>query len=198
MAIVTTLLTAVGLGLGAGLNAYATLVVVSLVARFAPGVLPGDLARFFASTPILIAAVVLYAIEFVADKIPAVDHVWDVVHTFIRPLAGAAVALATVSPAMPRGVVILASVLAGGAALGSHLTKSATRVASTATTGGVGNPILSLGEDVLAFAGAGLSIFLPVVVAGVVGIIVLVAGFAWISRRERAGVRSKIERGRAL
>src|SRR5262249_1994435 len=136
---ITSLLTSAGLGIGAGINAYATLLVFGLLARWQPGIFHDELAHFFSSTPVLIVVGVLYCVEFVADKIPAVAHVWDVIHTFIRPAAGAVVAWAAVSDRIPHGAVIIASVLAGGIALGAHATKATLRGASTATTAGVGN-----------------------------------------------------------
>jgi hypothetical protein len=161
----SSLLTSAGLGAGAGLNAYATMLVFGLLARLRPETFNGELARFFASKPVLIALVVLYLVEFVADKIPAVDHVWDVIHTFIRPAAGAVVAWAAVSKGdIPHGAVIVASVLAGTAALGTHAAKATTRLGSTMATGGLGNPVLSLIEDVLAFAGALAALLLPLLV----------------------------------
>ncbi|HEV7922045.1 MAG TPA: DUF4126 domain-containing protein [Thermoanaerobaculia bacterium] len=156
-----SLLTSVGLGAGAGVNSYATLLVFGLLSRWRPGMFPGELAGFFARTPVLIVVGVLYTIEFVADKVPAVDHVWDVIHTFIRPLAGALVAWAAAAPGVPRGVVILAAVLGGVAALTTHGAKASLRVASTATTAGTANPILSLVEDLFAFLNAFVAIFLP-------------------------------------
>lgn len=158
-----SLLTSVGLGLGAGVNAYATFLVFGLLTRFRPGMFEGDLASFFSSTPVLIFFGVMYAIEFVADKIPAVDHVWDVIHTFVRPLAGVVVALAASSPDMPKGWMITAAILSGGAALGSHLTKASVRAASTTTTAGVANPLLSIAEDIFVVINALLAIFWPVV-----------------------------------
>jgi hypothetical protein len=154
-------LTSAGLGLGAGINAYATLLVFGLLARWQPALFHDELANFFATTPVLITIAVLYLIEFVADKVPTVDHVWDVIHTIIRPIAGALVAWAAVSDRIPHGAVILASLIAGGAALGSHATKAAVRGASTLTTAGLGNPVLSLLEDAFAFANAFIAIFLP-------------------------------------
>ncbi len=158
---ISSLLTSAGLGVGAGVNAYATLLVFGLLARWQPGMFHDELARFFASTPVLIVVGVLYLVEFVADKIPAIDHLWDVIHTFIRPAAGAVVAWAAVSDQIPRGAVIVAAILAGGMALGAHATKAAVRGASTVTTGGLGNPILSLIEDLFAFASALIAILLP-------------------------------------
>jgi hypothetical protein len=178
--IVASLLTSVGLGAGAGVNSYATLLVFGVLSRWHPGMFPGELASFFARTPVLIVLGVLYTIEFVADKVPAVDHVWDVIHTFIRPLAGALVAWAAAAPGVPRGLVILAAVLGGGAALTTHAAKATLRVASTATTAGTANPILSFIEDVFAFLNAILAVFLPWL--ALLGIVLLVIA-VWRFRR---------------
>src|SRR3954447_11763011 len=158
---ISSLLTSAGLGLGAGINAYATLLVFGLLARWWPAMFQDDMARFFATTPVLIVVGVLYLIEFLADKVPTVDHIWDIIHTLIRPVAGALVAWAAVSDKIPHGAVILAAVIAGGAALGSHATKATVRGASTLTTAGLGNPVLSVIEDVFAFVNALIAIFLP-------------------------------------
>lgn len=181
--VVASLLTSAGLGAGAGVNAYATLLVFGLLSRFRPGMFSGDLAHFFASTPVLIGLAVLYTIEFVADKVPAVDHVWDVIHTFIRPAAGALVAWAASSNQVPHGAVIVASILAGSAALGTHVAKATVRAASTATTAGIGNPVLSVIEDVFAFVNALIAIFLPVVIAAVIVATTIV--FLRLRRRPR-------------
>src|SRR5688500_17113472 len=141
------LLTSLGLGIGAGVNAYATLLVFGVLARLRPGMFDGEMANFFSSTPVLIGLGVLYTIEFLADKIPAIDHVWDVIHTFIRPVAGALVGWAAAESSMPKGWVMVAAALAGGAALSSHAATSSLRVASTTTTAGAANPVISLLED---------------------------------------------------
>jgi len=187
--VITSLLTSIGLGLGAGINAYATLLVFGLLARWQPSMFNDDMAKFFASTPVLIVIGVLYLIEFVADKIPTIDHIWDVVHTIIRPAAGAFVAYAAVSNQIPRGAVIIATILAGSAALGAHATKATLRGLSTATTGGLGNPVLSLIEDVFAFASAIAAILLPWLVLVVLVIVVLF--FARLIARRRADNFSK-------
>jgi hypothetical protein len=132
-----------------------------------------ELATFFSSTPVLITVGVLYAIEFLADKIPAVDHVWDAVHTFIRPAAGALVGWAATADGMPQGMIVMASVIAGGAALTSHAAKASLRVASTTTTAGVASPVLSLVEDVFAILSAFVAIILPWLVAVVVVVVAI-------------------------
>jgi hypothetical protein len=179
----TSLLTSVGLGLGAGVNAYATMLVFGLLARWRPTMFTGDLAAFFSSTPVLITVGVLYVVEFLADKIPAVDHVWDAIHTFVRPAAGALVGWAAASQEMPQGFVMIASALAGGAALTTHAAKASVRVASTATTGGTANPLLSIVEDIFAFVNAILVILLPWIVA--VSLVVIAIVFFSATRRYR-------------
>lgn len=165
------LFTAVGLGLGAGVNSYATLLVFGLLARWHPLMFKSEMAAFFASTPVLITLGVLYCIEFLADKVPAIDHAWDLLHTFIRPAAGALVGWAATSQDVPKGAVIIASILAGGAALTTHTAKATLRAASTATTAGVANPILSLLEDAFAFVNAIVAVLLPWIVLVVVVIV---------------------------
>lgn len=176
--------TSVGLGVGAGVNAYATLLVFGLIARFQPSLFPGAEAQFFASTPVLITLGVLYTVEFFADKVPTIDHAWDAIHTFIRPAAGALVAFSAASREIPNEWVILASVIAGGAALTSHVGKASLRAGSTVTTGGLANPILSVIEDVVAIVGTMLALLLPYVMF-VVSIVLVIAIFTWAARRSR-------------
>jgi len=171
--ILATLLTASGLGLSAGLNAYATLLVFGLLARFYPSWVPGEGAELFASTPMLILLAVLYAVEFFADKFPAIDHAWDAIHTFIRPLAGAIVAFASAKPGLSAGLVIAATILGGSAALGGHAAKSTLRVTSTATTGGTMNPLLSVAEDLFAILQSIVAILLPYLMAVILVLIVI-------------------------
>jgi hypothetical protein len=181
--IFASILTSAGLGAGAGLNAYATMLVFGLLARLRPEVFKGELAHFFASTPVLTIVGVLYVVEFVADKVPTVDHAWDVIHTLIRPAAGALVAwaAATKGGGLPHGAVIMASVIAGTAALGMHGAKATTRAASTIMTGGLANPLLSLAEDLFAFAGALAALFLPLMVLVILLLILLF--FVVVARR---------------
>lgn len=186
---ISSLLTSVGLGAGAGINAYATLLVFGFLARWQPALFHDDVANFFARTPVLIAVGVLFAIEFVADKVPLIDHVWDIIHTFIRPVAGAVVAWGATSNEIPRGAVIVATVLAGGVALGAHVTKATIRGASTLTTAGLGNPVLSLIEDVFALITAAIAVLLPWLVVVMIGILALVA-FAAARRAMSAGRQS--------
>jgi len=160
--------TGLGLAAGAGLNSYAVLLVYGLMARSFPENYQGAADRVLASTPFLIACAGLFVLEFLVDKIPGLDHFWDILHSFVRPLVGAFLAVAVVQPHSGSALTILAGGAGGLTALASHLVKSATRLTSTALTAGVANIALSLAEDVLAFLQALVSIFLPVVALVVV------------------------------
>ncbi len=178
-----TLVAALGLASAAGINAYATLLVLGLTVRFDLVPFDSDVAQFFARTWVLVVLALLYALEFVADKVPAVDHAWDAVHTFIRPLAGAAAAVAVVG-GRSEGWVVLAAVVGGVTSLLFHGAKATGRVAVTATTAGTGNVVVSLAEDVLAIGGSLLALLLPVL--AVVLFLVLLIWFLRIRSRRRA------------
>ncbi|MCM3875579.1 MAG: DUF4126 domain-containing protein, partial [Thermoanaerobaculia bacterium] len=90
--------TGLGLSAAAGLNSYAVLLVYGAMARFFPEDYPGSIARLMASTPALTVAAVLFLLEFFADKIPGLDHFWHLLHSFVRPVVGALVAIASVQP----------------------------------------------------------------------------------------------------
>ena len=160
--------TGLGLSAGAGLNAYAVLLVYGTLARFFPEEYPGKIAHLLGTTPALLVLGFLFVLEFFVDKIPGADHAWDVLHTVIRPIAGGVLAVAAVGPRSDPAVTVLAGGTGGVVALAAHLLKSATRLTSTALTAGVANAALSLAEDVLAFLQALVSVFLPMVALAVV------------------------------
>ena len=101
--------------------------------------------------------------EIVGDKAPLVDHVLDVVGTFARPVAGAIVAAAPLTGLDSLTSVVLGIVLGGAIAGGVHASKSTLRLASTGTTAGLANPLVSVAEDVLSLSGSVVSLFLPIV-----------------------------------
>jgi hypothetical protein len=146
----TNLLAAIlGISFSAGLNTYATVLALGLLDRFGVVELPPSV-RVVATTPVLIAAALLYLVEFVADKIPWFDSVWDGIHLAIRPAAGALLAYGVVENFDPQWQVIAA--LAGGSiALTSHTTKASTRAAVNLSPEPFSNWFLSLAEDGIAF-----------------------------------------------
>ncbi len=120
-----------------------------------------------ASWPVLIITGALLVVEIVADKIPAVDHVWDAVHTFIRT-PGAMVVVAILMQGQDVTWQVIAILIAGGVAFVAHAGKATARVASTKTTAATANAIVSAAEDVFVAVGAVLAAFYPVVLGALV------------------------------
>jgi hypothetical protein len=145
MDVLTTLGRTLGFSFAAGLNLYATVAVLGLASRYGWVDLPPQY-RVFDNNIVIIAALVMYAIEFIADKVPWVDTVWDGIHTAIRPLGGALIAVTTLGDASPtmQGIVAL---LGGAVAASTHVTKAGTRAVANASPEPFSNWLLSLGED---------------------------------------------------
>jgi hypothetical protein len=143
-----TLGLALGAGFSSGLNLYATIATLGLLERFGVIHLPPSL-HGLSHSAVLGIAVVLYVLEFFADKIPYIDTAWDVIHTFIRPPAAAFLAFSAAGAA-PAEWRWCAALLAGGVALTSHGTKASARAAVNTTPEPFSNWILSFGEDALA------------------------------------------------
>jgi len=129
-----------------GVNLYATTAVVGLCSRFHLISLP-DQFRAFDNPLIIGAAIAMYLIEFVADKIPWLDSLWDAVHTVIRPIGGAIVAVSALGDASPA-METAAAIFGGSVAMTSHLTKAGARAAANTSPEPFSNWILSLLEDV--------------------------------------------------
>jgi hypothetical protein len=183
--LLTTFGRMMGFSFAAGINLYATVAILGLASRFDWVELPPQF-KVFDHDIVIAAAIVLYAIEFVADKIPWVDSVWDAVHTAIRPLGGAFIAVATLGDASPpvQGLVAL---LGGTLAAGSHFTKAGTRAAANASPEPFSNWILSITEDIFVVGLGMLALNYPIAAAVVVIIcVVLMIVFAtWIARAVR-------------
>jgi len=139
---------ALGAGFSSGLNLYATIATLGLLERFHVVHLPDKLHVL--SHPIVLGfAVALYILEFLADKVPYLDTVWDLLHTFIRPPAAAVLAFG-VSAGLGAEWRWAAALLAGGVALTAHGTKASTRAAANTVPEPFSNWALSIGEDLLA------------------------------------------------
>jgi hypothetical protein len=169
-----------GLAFGAawssGINVYATVATLGLLQHYKVAQLPGGL-EVLDNWVIIGAALFMYAVEFVADKIPLVDTVWDAVHTFVRVPAGAAVAASATSDLNPT-VQALALLLGGGLALSTHGTKATVRAAANTSPEPFSNWALSLLEDVVTVCAALLAVYQPVVI--LVVIIVSLLLVAWL------------------
>ena len=174
---VSGVLTAFGLSASAGLNAYIPLLLVALMGRFTDWISLGEPWDALTSWWVIGALVVLSAIEFFADKAPAVNHVNDVIQTFLRPAAGAV--LFAASTRVVTDINPILAMIAGLLVAGTvHAVKStAVRPAITATTGGVANTPVSVAEDVLAFVFSILAILIPVVIGAI--IVILTSFLIW-------------------
>jgi len=142
-----TLSLVLGAGFSSGLNLYATVATLGLLQRFGVIQLPEHL-RVLSHPAVLGIAIVLYLLEFLADKVPYIDSIWQAVHTFIRPPAAALLAFGATAAA-PDVWRWGAALLAGGIALTSHGTKASARAAANLSPEPLSNWALSLGEDVL-------------------------------------------------
>jgi Domain of unknown function (DUF4126) len=138
-----------GVSFASGLNVYATVLAMGVLHRLGVLHLPQSL-DVIATLPVMAGAALLYAVEFVADKVPYLDTVWDGVHTFIRPAAGAFLAFSMVGHVDPKWQV-LAALLGGSIALTSHAAKASTRAAANVSPEPFSNWALSLTEDGIAF-----------------------------------------------
>jgi hypothetical protein len=172
---VETLGLALGAGFSSGLNLYATIATLGLLQRFGVIHLPTSL-QVLSHPWVLGIAITLYAIEFLADKIPYVDSVWDAIHTVVRPPAAALLAYSAAVSAPPEwrwG----AALLAGGVALTSHGTKASARAAVNTSPEPFSNWTLSFGEDVLAVWLTWMATVHPRATIVVVVLLVALAGF---------------------
>jgi hypothetical protein len=185
------ILTAFGLSASAGLNAYIPLLVVSLLAKFTDLLQLSEPWNALESWWTIGILVLLSAIEFFADKMPAVNHVNDIIQTLIRPTAGAilfAASTSVVTDLQPVLAMILGLFVAGSV----HAVKTiAVRPAVTATTGGAGNIPVSIAEDILSTILSIVAAVMPVIIAT---IMVLVSALIvwWIWRRINASRVKKI------
>jgi len=178
------------IGFAAGLNLYATVAVLGLLARFGHLPLPPGL-QLLEGWPVIGAALALFVIEFFADKIPAFDLIWNALHTFIRvPVAGLLAYRAT-SQLSPEHQ-LLATLLGGAVALAAHGGKTAARAAVTPSPEPISNISLSLGEDVLAIGLTWLATGHPYVAGtlAVLLVIIVVALTRWVIRALRTLFRA--------
>lgn len=166
---------ALGASWCAGINLYATVAVLGLLHRYTTFTLPPDL-QVLAHDWVLWPSMVLYTVEFFADKIPALDSAWDTIHTFIRIPAGAAIAAGALGE-LPTEVSVLAALLGGGAAAFSHVTKATARVATHASGGSIVTPVVSVAEDGLVIGTVALVVANPIVAMILTALMMVAAYF---------------------
>ncbi|MGD0506785.1 MAG: DUF4126 domain-containing protein [Terriglobales bacterium] len=180
----------VAISFAAGLNVYATVATLGLLAHAGLLDLPSGL-HLISSWWVIAASGVLFAIEFFADKIPAFDLFWNALHTFVRVPVAALIAYGATSQLSPEKQLLAA--LAGGAiALAAHGGKTAARVAVTASPEPLSNFALSAGEDALAVLLTWLATRHPIAAALIVAafLSVIVAATRWVFRATTRALKS--------
>ena len=186
-----TLLVQVAMGISlaacAGLRAFLPLFVTGVAGRL--DYIP--LTSYFdwlESWPALIILGVAVVTEILADKLPVVDNFLDSLQTFVKPIAGTILAASVLTELTPLQATILGLITGGSVAGGVHVMKAKTRLVSSATTAGVGNPFLSFIEDVGAFIGSLGAVLLPLLFVALLALAFIVTWFA-LRRWSRGGVR---------
>jgi hypothetical protein len=192
------LLNTLGLAFGAswtsGINLYATVAVLGLLQHFGLASLPGGL-HVLDNWIVISVALSLYAVEFIADKVPYLDSAWDAVHTFIRVPAGAVIAAGATANLSPT-VQMVALLLGGGLALSTHGTKATVRAAANLSPEPFSNWVLSVVEDVCAIGAVALAVFHPVIIIGI--ILVFLVILAWFLPKVLRRIRRMFETTRAF
>lgn len=175
MSFIDQLGVALGLATLAGVNLYLTVLVAGLAVRYHWIDLTGSYEQLAVlGNPLVIGvAGVFFTIEFFADKTPWLDSLWDSVHTLIRPVGGAALALTALGELDPL-FTTLAALLAGGAALSTHSTKAAVRGIVNLSPEPVSNSVASVTEDGMVLGGLALIGLFPTIALFVfIGVVIL-------------------------
>ena len=164
-----------GSGWASGINLYAVTVILGLAGRLGWADIPEVLTR----TDVLIVAAILYSIEFVGDKIPYLDNLWDVANTVIRPLGAAALGVVLAGESESIGAAV-GGLVAGALALSAHSTKATTRAAVNTSPEPFSNSIVSVAEDGLASGLTVAAILAPIPTLIVVGVLVVAGGYVTV------------------
>ena len=183
------------IGFAAGLNLYATVAVLGLLARFGHLPLPPGL-QMLGGWPVIGASAALFALEFFADKVPAFDLIWNALHTFIRVPVAALLAYQATSQLSPE-IQLLATLVGALVALAAHGGKTAVRAAVTPSPEPLSNTALSVGEDVLAIGLTSLATRHPYVAGTVATLLVVIVVILtrWVIRALKAlflGAKSEL------
>ena len=169
------------LAASAGLRAFLPLLGLGLASRFL-GWPIAESMQWLATDAGLIGLSVAALVEIAADKVPAVDHVLDVIHTITGPLAGALVAYTAWGDFSSPAAIVMALALGAPTAAGVHLMAAAVRVKSTVLTAGLGNPAVSVAEDGVSIGAIAIALLAPLV-AVVVALAVLFLFARFVVRR---------------
>lgn len=171
------LLLGVGLSASTGLNTFLPLLLLSASARFGiAGITLNEKFAWLSSDIAIVILIVAAIIEIIADKIPAVDHFLDGIGTFLRPAAGLLAMASVLTGLDPVTAAVVGLIIGSPLSLGLHTLKAGTRAASSVTTFGCANPVLSILEDVVSIGVSLIAIFAPILVPL---ILIVVFVFLW-------------------
>ena len=190
----TTLALSMGLAWASGINLYATLLTLGILANTGNIHLPPDL-QIVANPMVLGAAGLMYCVEFFADKVPGVDSGWDVLHTFIRIPAGALLAAGAVGDLNPA-VELAAAIVGGSMAAGTHLTKAGTRVLINTSPEPFTNWFASISEDVVVITGVWACINHPFLF--LIALVLFILVMIWLLPRIWLGIKKVFQTIRNL
>ncbi|NPV83636.1 MAG: DUF4126 domain-containing protein [Candidatus Aminicenantes bacterium] len=181
----TGLLAAFGLAAATGLNAYLPLLIVGALARYTDLITLKSPWSALTHPVVLAVLVVLLIIEITVDKIPAVDTINDVIQTFIRPAAGAVLFAASsnvISDMSPVLAMVCGLLVAGGV----HAAKATVRPGVTATTAGLGNPVVSAVEDTV----SGITTLVAIIIPALILVIFIVILYLFVRWRRKISKRN--------
>jgi hypothetical protein len=182
---VSIIAAAMGVAWASGINLYAAMLMLGLMGNFGYVELPTDL-QVLQNPLVLVAAGIMYCVEFFADKVPGLDTGWDAVHSFIRIPAGAMLAAATLGQISPEAE--LAGLLLGGSlAAGTHFTKAGSRVLINTSPEPVTNWTASLGEDLVVIAGLWTALNHPILF--LVLLLAFIALMIWLAPKIWRGIK---------
>jgi hypothetical protein len=189
-----TIALSMGMAWASGINLYAALLTLGVLAQTGNLVLPQPL-EVVASPLVIGAAGLMYTVEFFADKIPGVDSGWDAVQSFVRIPGGAMLAAAAVGDIGPAAE-LAAGILGGGLAAATHGTKAGTRIMINTSPEPVSNWSASIGEDVAVVGGVWTALNHPYIFLGLLALFVLL--MAWLLPRIWRGIKAVTARLRSL
>lgn len=185
MDITQTIALTMGVGWASGINLYAAILMLGYMGSTGNITLPPDL-QILTDPMVMLAAGLMYCVEFFTDKIPGVDTGWDGLSTFIRIPAGAILAAGAIGDVTPAAH--LAAAIAGGTlAAGSHMTKAGTRVLINASPEPFSNWLASIGEDVAVIAGLWTALYNPVLF--IVLLVLFILLMIWLLPKLWRGIR---------
>ncbi len=183
--LVTMISLSMGVAWASGINLYAALLTLGVLANTGNIVLPEQL-QIVANPLVMISAGLMYAVEFFADKIPGVDTLWDALQSFVRIPGGAILAAAAIGDVTPAAQVS-AAILGGGLSAATHATKAGSRVMINTSPEPVSNWGASLGEDVAVVGGIWAALNHPYIFVGL--LLLFIVLMAWLLPKLWRGVK---------